>query len=103
MYVIHGVPTPGSMMWMWVSKETGSPWTTMKDNARKFKTYEGAVRAMNRLKATARHWANVGSACEVYAIECDHDWVDDSHAGLDSGNIDLTCRKCGKTCYANLY
>jgi len=21
----------------------------------------------------------------------------------DSGNIDMTCRKCGKTCYANLY
>lgn len=37
------------------------------------------------------------------AVDCDHDWVDDSHAGPDSGNIDMTCRKCGKTCYTNLY
>ena len=34
---------------------------------------------------------------------CDHDWVDDSHAGPNSGNIDMTCHKCGKTCYAKLY
>jgi hypothetical protein len=40
---------------------------------------------------------------EAVEAECDHDWIDESEAGPDSGNIDMTCRKCGKVCYVNLY
>lgn len=53
-------------------------------------------KAMQRWVANAG-WTSSGEE------ECDHDWIDESHAGPDSGNIDMTCRKCGKVCYANLY
>jgi hypothetical protein len=43
------------------------------------------------------------NSATILSRMCDHDWIDDSHAGPDSGNIDMTCRKCGKTCYASLY
>ena len=69
MYVIHACASLGSNQWMWVSKEPGRPWTTMKDNARRYRTYAGAVRAMNELKATANHWRWVGNAYEVYKID----------------------------------
>jgi len=68
MYVIHAVPAVGSMAWLWVSKEPGMPFTTMKDLARKYKTYAGAERAMEKLRKTAKHWNQVGNACEVYKI-----------------------------------
>lgn len=67
-WVIHACPTPGSMLWQWVSKETGMPFTTMKSEARRYKTWESANRALDKLKATHSQWKNIGNACEVYNI-----------------------------------
>ena len=69
LWCIYASPAVGSNLWMWVSKEPGSPFTTMKDSVRTFKTYAGAVRSMEKLKAIADHWKTVGQACEVYKFQ----------------------------------
>ena len=68
-YVIHACSVPGSMQWLWVSKEVGRPFTAVRDNARRYKTYNGAMRAMENLRANAMHWSQVNAACEVYRID----------------------------------
>lgn len=42
----------------------------------------------------------------VGAIVChflDHAWEDASHAGPESGNMDMYCSRCGKTFHHQLY
>jgi len=70
-YAIHGKPCK-TYCWCHVSKEPGMPWTTTKSKIRTYKTYAGAIRAMELLKATAPHWNGIsnatGNMCEVYAV-----------------------------------
>lgn len=42
----------------------------------------------------------------LLAMRCgftDHDWIDNSTAGPDSGDMDMYCRRCGKTFHHQLY
>ena len=42
----------------------------------------------------------------IEALECimlDHEWVDCSSAGPESGDIDLRCRRCGYHVHHQLY
>lgn len=70
-YVIHAISNETSphtlTPWKWVSKAVGHPFTTFECNARRYKTYDSAVRAAEKLLGRP-DWAHVGNDWEVYTI-----------------------------------
>lgn len=64
-WIIRALATPDSHGWLFVRKGKGAPFTYVAKNARRYKTYESASRAMDKLRANAAHWSLVGNNCEV--------------------------------------
>lgn len=51
--------------------------------------------------------ADCAAEHDAQIAECErltgHDWIDHSHAGPDSGSIDMTCRNCGSHFHHVMY